>query len=84
MSVIFGRHVYRLLLLVVRMGFPLPWCDVPRRDVVSCKLVLDVVAGCELVYLFTVMFSFAFWSILVVDRRRKISNFPVGCMCVSG
>jgi len=30
------------------------------------------------------MFSFAFWSILVVDRRRKISNFPVGCMCVSG
>jgi len=49
-------------------------CDVPRRDVVSCKLVLDVVAGCELVYLLTVMLSLAFWSILVVDRRRKISK----------
>jgi len=29
-------------------------CDVPRRDVVSCKLVLDVVDACEFVYLFTV------------------------------
>ena len=32
---------------------------------------------------FIYRFSFAFWSSLVVDRRRFIWNFPVACVCLA-
>jgi len=44
-------------------------------DVICCELVLYVVADCGLVYLFTVMFSFACWSILGVDASRILVTF---------